>query len=99
MPRLKPILGELILFLLASPVLLFSLARRSWKKARFFALASRSSLYCECGSEMSLVGLWKCPCGFTYCGHLVTVCPVCEALPKVVRCYACGITTRLADPW
>jgi hypothetical protein len=98
MPRLKRLLLDVLLFLMASPILLLQALRRGRKKVRFFALASRTSLFCECGEEMSLVGLWKCPCGFTYRGHLVTVCPVCEAVPKVVRCYACGVTTRLADP-
>lgn len=99
MPKLKRLLGEVLLFFLASPVFVLTLARRCWKKARFFAVASRAFLYCECGEAMSLVGLWKCSCGFTYRGHLITVCPLCEALPKIVRCYACGVTTRLADPW
>ncbi len=99
MPKLKRLLLDLLLFLMASPILLLQVLRRGGKNVRFFALASSASLFCECGEEMSLVGLWKCPCGFTYRGHLVTVCPVCEAVPKVVRCYGCGVTTRLADPW
>ncbi len=98
MPKLKRLLLDVLLFLMASPILLLQALRRGRKKVRFFALASRVSLFCECGEEMSLVGLWKCPCGFTYRGHLVTVCPVCEGVPKVVRCYGCGVTTRLADP-
>jgi len=99
MPKLKRLLLDVLLFLMASPILLLQALRRGGKKVRFFALACRASLFCECGEEMSLVGLWKCSCGFTYRGHLVSVCPVCEALPKVVRCYECGVTTRLPDPW
>jgi hypothetical protein len=99
MPKLKRLLLDALLFLLASPIFLLQALRCGRKQVRFFALASRQSLFCECGEEISLVGLWKCPCGFTYRGHLVTVCPVCEALPKVVRWYVCCVTTRLPDPW
>jgi hypothetical protein len=99
MPRVKVLLGELALFLLASPVLLCLAVRRGLRQLRFFAVASRTQIFCECGEEVVLVGLWKCSCAFTYRGHLVTVCPVCGSLPKVVRCYQCGVTRRLPDPW
>jgi hypothetical protein len=99
MPRVKAVLWELALFLLASPVILCLAVRRGLKQIRFFAVASRTQIFCECGAEVALVGLWRCSCGFTYRGHLVTVCPVCRGLPKVVRCYQCGVTRRLPDPW
>ncbi len=99
MPRVKVLLMELALFLLASPVMLCLAVRRGLKQLRFFAVASRSQIFCECGAVVALVGLWKCSCAFTYRGHLVTVCPVCGSVPKVVRCYQCGVTRRLPDPW
>jgi len=103
MRRVKVWLRELALFLLASPVMLcLALWRGYWrglKQLRFFRVAVRTRIFCECGEEVALVGLWKCSCGFTYRGHLVTVCPVCRSLPKVVRCYQCGVTRRLPDPW
>ena len=99
MARIKPILWQLVLWVLASPVLLCITVRRGWKKVRFFRVAWLPHLYCECGAQVSLIGLWKCSCGFTYRGHLVTLCPVCSAIPKVVRCYECGVTRRLPDPW
>ena len=99
MPKVKQLLGELALFLLASPVLLCLAAGAALKQLRFFAVASQARIFCECGEEVVLVGLWKCSCGFTYRGHLVTVCPVCGSVPKVVRCYQCGVTRRLPDPW
>jgi hypothetical protein len=98
MPRIKSLLWELVLFLLASPVMLCLALRRGLRKIRFFAVASQALIFCECGAEVALVGLWKCSCGFTYRGHLVTICPVCRSLPKVVRCYECGVTRRLPDP-
>jgi hypothetical protein len=99
MPRVKALARELLLFLLASPVLLCLALLRGLKQIRFFAVAARTQVFCECGEAVVLVGLWKCSCGFTYKGHLVTVCPVCGSLPKVARCYQCGITKRLPDPW
>ena len=99
MSKLNRLLLHIFVFILASPILMLGTLGRAGKRVRFLALASRANLLCECGEKISLLGLWRCPCGFTYRGHLITVCPVCEALPKVARCYACGVTTRLADPW
>ena len=87
-----------LLYSLASPVLAVKAARTGWRKARFLAVASSAFIACDCGAEISLVGLWRCSCGFTYKGHLLTLCPVCGSLPCMVRCYACGVTTKLPEP-
>jgi hypothetical protein len=48
---------------------------------------------------VSLVGMWRCSCGnHVYRGHLLRLCPVCGTVPVVVRCYRCGVTTKLPDP-
>ena len=86
-----------VLFVLASPVLLVQALRRALERYWFFRLAMRPAIVCECGSEVSLVGFWKCSCGFCYRGHLLRVCPVCGSLPCVVRCYRCGVTTKLPE--
>jgi len=52
----------------------------------------------NCGETVSLVGLWRCGCGYTYKGHLLRVCPVCKGLPRMVRCFSCGITVKLPEP-
>lgn len=98
MPSLKHVLWEGTLFVLASPVLVVVALRRAVRRLRFFLVASQSEIRCQCGSAVALVGLWKCGCGFTYQGHLLTVCPVCASVPCVVRCYGCGITTKLPEP-
>ncbi len=85
------------LFVLASPVLLISAARRVFERYRFFHLAMQPAIACECGAMVSLVGMWKCSCGFTYRGHLLRACPVCNTIPCVVRCYQCGVTTKLPE--
>jgi len=89
---------DLVLMILASPVYGILALRRAWRKYCFLRVASTARLWCECGAELSLVGIWRCSCGFTYRGHLLKICPVCGSLPCVVRCYRCGITTKLPEP-
>lgn len=86
-----------ILFVLASPILLLQALRRALERYRFFLLAMEPQMPCECGSPISLVGLWRCSCRFTYRGHLLRRCPVCGTVPCVVRCYRCGVTTKLPE--
>ena len=85
------------LFVLASPILAVKAVRRALERYRFFRLAMRPAIVCECGSQVPLVGFWRCSCGFTYRGHLLRICPVCGSLPCVVRCYRCGVTTKLPE--
>jgi len=85
------------LFVVASPVLLFQASRRGLERYRFVRLAMQAEILCECGESISLVGLWRCSCGFTYRGHLLRQCPVCDTIPCVVRCYRCGVTTKLPE--
>jgi len=85
------------LFVLASPILLVRALQRASERYRFFRLAMAPAIVCECGGAVSLVGFWRCSCGFTYRGHLLRVCPVCGTIPCVVRCYRCGVTTKLPE--
>jgi hypothetical protein len=89
---------DLGLLLLASPAYAALALRRALRQYRFLRVAFASSLSCECGAELSLVGMWRCSCRFTYRGHLLSVCPACGALPCVIRCYRCGVTTKLPEP-
>jgi len=89
---------DLGLLLVASPVYLALALCRAVRHYRFVRVAFASSLMCECGEELSLVGMWRCSCRFTYRGHLLRVCPACGSLPCVVRCYRCGVTTKLPEP-
>jgi hypothetical protein len=88
---------DALLFILASPVLMVLATRRARERYRFFRLAIAPEMVCECGSTISLVGLWRCSCGFTYRGHLLRTCPVCQSIPCVVRCYRCGVTTKFPE--
>jgi hypothetical protein len=88
---------DLMLFIVASPILLFQAVRRAVERYRFFELAMQPKMPCECGSTIWLVGLWRCSCSFTYRGHLLRTCPACGTIPHVVRCYRCGVTTKLPE--
>jgi hypothetical protein len=88
---------DIVLFVLASPILAVQTFQRVLERWRFFRLAMQPAMDCECGSTVSLVGFWKCSCGFTYRGHLLRVCPVCVSIPCIVRCYRCGVTTKLPE--
>ncbi len=90
--------ANLLLWVLASPVYFFRACIRTYRHCQFLKVARTPATLCECGEALSLVGLWRCSCGFTYQGHLLRLCPVCGTLPQVVRCYNCGVTTKLPEP-
>lgn len=87
---------RIILWLLASPFLLISGILKVIRHLRFLRLASATLVMCKaCGAEISLLGQWKCTCGYVYRGHLMRKCPVCYSLPRLARCYRCGVTQLL----
>lgn len=90
--------ADVVLWLIASPVYFLRASIRTYRHYQFLKVARTTAIPCECGEALSLVGFWKCSCGFTYRGHLLRVCPVCGSLPQVVRCYSCGVTTKLPEP-
>ena len=59
---------DLALLVLASPVYTALALRRAMRQYRFLRVALVSALTCECGEELSLVGMWRCSCRFTYAG-------------------------------
>lgn len=95
---MKGLWVDALLWVLASPILLLRALWRAFQHGKFLELAAASQIPCACGQAISLLGLWRCACGFTYQGHLLRICPVCATLPRVVRCYACGVTTKLPEP-
>jgi len=85
------------LFILASPVLALRGLYRAARRFAFFNAARTASIPCRCGRPVSLVGMWRCSCRFTYQGHLLRFCPICGQIPRMVRCYGCGLTTKLPE--
>jgi len=92
-------LFDLVLLIFASPVFALKGVLRLLQRCIFWHVAYRPALKCgTCEESVSLVGMWRCVCGFTYQGHVLRVCPVCATYPRMVRCFACGATERLPEP-
>jgi hypothetical protein len=93
------IIIETARWLLISPVLLFRFVLHAFGWFEFWITSYRHEIVCRnCGSPISLVGIWKCRCGYTYKGHLLRACPVCDSLPRMARCFQCGVTEKLPEP-
>ena len=90
---------DLMLWVLASPILLLRAFVRILRRLRFLKFAYTSALRCKvCHGVISLVGMWRCSCGYTYHGHVLRTCPVCRSLPRMARCFQCGVTRSLPRP-
>ena len=88
---MKPL--DVMLFMLASPILAVRVIVRITRRLRLAYLAAQQAIPCRtCGAPVSLVNFWRCRCGFTYQGHLLRFCPVCRSFPRMIRCYECGAT-------
>ena len=89
---------DLVLWALASPILLFQQGLRLWRQWQFWKMAYTPEIAClNCGASVSLVGQWQCPtCKWTYNGHVMREC-LCGTVPRVVRCYQCSITHKLPE--
>jgi hypothetical protein len=93
---MKPRYWDAILFLLASPIIAFVAVRRGARRFALLRKALRPALTCRtCGDRIVLVGMWRCGCSFTYQGHYLRFCPVCDSFPRMVRCYRCGATEKV----
>jgi len=87
---------DLVWWLLASPILFIRWVIRMVRRFRFWRMAYTPEIRCaNCGAAISLVGIWRCGCHFTYRGHLLRECPICGSMPRMVRCFRCGVTERL----
>jgi len=95
---MKTLAIDLLLWLLASPMLFLRWIVRTVKRIRFLTTAYSPRIAClNCQTPISLVGMWRCGCGYTYRGHLLRHCPICHSLPRVVRCIGCGISHLLPE--
>jgi hypothetical protein len=92
------LLVDLLLFLLASPVYFVRFLYRTWRHCRYLCTVRTFVIPCSCGSNIELIGTWRCGCGFTYRGHVLAACPLCGRVPAMIRCYECGLTTLLPEP-
>ena len=86
-------------WILSLPFALLITFRRLREHIAFLRLAAAIQILCECHAPISLVGFWRCSCSFTYRGHLLQICPLCGRIPQIVRCYECGVTLKLPEPY
>lgn len=83
-------------YILALPFLIIRGLVRLDRYLRVLVLSVSPSIRCvSCHSEVTLLGIWRCQCGWTFKGHYMTPCPICDRVPRVVRCLRCSVTTRL----
>ena len=88
-----------VLTALAAPILFVRWMLQHSCRWRSLTMSYTPYVKCRnCAGQVSLVGIWRCGCGHTYRGHLMRDCPVCGSFPKMVRCYACGVTEVLPQP-
>lgn len=45
-----------------------------------------------CNSDIDLLGMWKCSCGYSRPGHYFGRCPNCLGHPPYIDCPACRST-------
>jgi hypothetical protein len=94
----RVLLLDAILWFLASPILFLRWCLRARRWVRFWRSAYSTEVGCvHCKARISLVGMWRCGCGYTYAGHLLRHCPICKSLPRVARCFTCGASRLLPE--
>jgi len=95
---MRDIAFRLVLWVLASPILFLIWVVRMVRRGRFWKVSYSTSIVCRnCRSAISLVGMWRCGCGYTYQGHLLRHCPICGSLPRMARCFGCNVTAKLPE--
>lgn len=96
---MKDVWFDLVLWVLASPILFVKCLVRLWRRWEFWRMAYTPRITCRsCRATIWLLGTWECTCGYTYRGHLLRECPVCGGLPRMVRCFSCRVTEKLPEP-
>ena len=85
-----------ILYLVALPMYIIMIVPRTKQYIKRLKLSVKPYMECpSCGAQVPLVGMWKCPCGYQYQGHLLKACANCGRTPLMARCWDCGVTIML----
>lgn len=89
---------DALIWILASPILFILWGVRLARRVKYWCVAYATEITCmHCRSKISLVGMWRCGCGYTYAGHLLRTCPICHSLPRMVPCLSCGASRLLPE--
>lgn len=95
--RIWAFIFRMVLYLFSLPLLLIWHLIRGIRGLRSLHHAQITSIQCSnCNYHISLVGIWKCACGYTYRGHVMRCCPQCSRTANLVRCLRCQVTYKLA---
>ena len=95
---MNELIDDLLWWVLASPFMFAAWIVRVIQNLKFWKMAYTSEIPCSnCGASISLVGIWRCGCRYTHRGHLLRECPICGSMPRMVRCFNCGVTERLPE--
>lgn len=84
---------RLLWWLCRLPVHVVVWSHRGYRRLRgAWIVATRDSLPCPgCRHEVSLIGRFRCSCGFTYDGYGFAPCPICLDIPPYLPCSRCGV--------
>jgi hypothetical protein len=95
---MRTFLFDALLWIFASPWLFLRSCIRFLRRIKYWRVAYATQIACiQCRSTISLVGMWRCGCGYTYTGHLLRRCPLCRSLPRTARCFTCGVSRLLPE--
>ena len=79
---------SIVAFLL--PVAVFwDFIRGQQRRAWMHRILSQTSVRCEAGHKISVLGHWRCRCGMTFTGSAFAPCPHCSSTEHAIRC-VCG---------
>jgi phage FluMu protein Com len=96
LPSNWKLLFRVVAYVLAGPLLGMWMLYKGIRHLMKLKVAGKIEVKCpSCRMLVSLVGIWRCHCGFTYRGHLITECPICFSIPRMVRCPRCQVTRKL----
>lgn len=95
--RLKPLLTNALLFVLASPVLAVQALGQAFKRHRANAVVRNGFVRCpSCGRGNRLDVLVTCPaCSFAEFRSLAQPCSECSHQVRWISCTGCGASVRL----
>lgn len=95
---MRALVANIVLWVLSLPAALFVWLVHAAHCIPFWKVAYSATIPCRtCRTPISLLGQWRCGCGYVYQGHMLRPCPICHSLPRIARCLTCGCTELLPE--